>query len=84
MVNMFDGSSGEVAVLQACQASRMSFGQDLDMIGDREHGKVSREVINIDQDILVILDKEDDNKTLTSGNIYCRFLEQKFAAFIIK
>ena len=61
---MFYGSSGEVAVFLACEASRMSFGQDLDMIGDREHGKVSREVMNIDQDILVILDKEDDNKNI--------------------
>ena len=61
---MFDGSSGEVAVLQACEASLISFGQDLDMIGDWEHGEVSREVINIDQDILVILDKEDDNKNV--------------------
>ena len=42
----------------------MSFGQALDMIGDWEHGEVSREVINIDQDILVILDKEDDNKNV--------------------
>ena len=61
---MFYGSSGEVAVLLACEASRMSFGQELDMIGDQEHGEVSREVINIDQDILVILDKEDDNKNV--------------------
>ena len=40
---MFYGSSGEVAVFLACEASRMSFGQDLDMIEDQEHGEVSRE-----------------------------------------
>ena len=40
----------------------MSFGQNLNMIGDWEHGEVSREVINNNQDILVILDIEDDNK----------------------
>ena len=59
---MFDGSSGEVAVLEACEASLMSFGQD--MIGDWEHGEVSREVTNIVQDIIVILDKDDDNKNV--------------------
>ena len=61
---MFDGSSGEVAVLLACEASRMSFHQTSDMIEDREHGEVSREDIDIDQVILVILDKEDDNKNV--------------------
>ena len=61
---MFDGSSGEIAVLLAYEASCMSFGQDFDMIEDREHGEVSREDIDIDQVILVILDKEDDNKNV--------------------
>ena len=40
---MFDGSSGEVALLLTYEASRMSFGQDFDMIEDQEHGEVSRE-----------------------------------------
>ena len=39
---MFYGSNGEVAVLLACEASRMTFGHYLDMIEDREHGEVSR------------------------------------------
>ena len=42
----------------------MSFSQDLDMIGDWEHGEVSRQVINNNQDVLAILDKEDDNKNV--------------------
>ena len=40
---MFYSSSVEVAVLLACEVSHMSFGQDLDMIEDQEHGEVSRE-----------------------------------------
>ena len=42
-VNVFVGSSGEVAVLLACEASLMFFGQDLDIAEDQEHGEVSRE-----------------------------------------